>query len=48
MLPQVITAAEGDFDAKWDEFVTEITPSCKIYTDFMQEEVLKLVEQATN
>ena len=47
MLPQVITAAEGDFDAKWDEFVTEITPSCKIYTDFMQEEVLKLVALVT-
>ena len=47
MLPGVITAAEGEFDAKWDEFVTEIKPYCDIYSAFMQEEVLKLVAIAT-
>ena len=47
MLPGVITAAEGEFDAKWDEFVTEIKPYCEIYSAFMQEEVLKLVAIAT-
>jgi len=47
MLPTVITAAEGEFDAKWDEFVTEIKPYCDIYSAFMQEEVLKLVAIAT-
>ncbi len=47
MLPQVITADEGQFDAKWDEFVTEIKPYCDIYADFMHQEVLKLVEIAT-
>jgi len=47
MLPGVITCDEAEFDAKWDEFVTEIKPYCDIYSAFMQEEVLKLVEQAT-
>ncbi len=47
MLPGVITAAEGEFDAKWDEFVAEIKPYCDIYANFMQEEVLKLVAIAT-
>jgi hypothetical protein len=30
----------------WDEFIEVINPTSKIYTDFMQEEVLKLVEKA--
>ena len=47
MLPQVITADEAEFDAKWDEFVTEIKPYCDIYSEFMQGEVLKLVELVT-
>ena len=47
MLPGVITCDEADFDAKWDEFVTEITPYCEIYSEFMQAEVLKLVELVT-
>lgn len=46
-LPTVIMAADdADFDAKWDAFVEAITPSAKIYSDFMQAEVLKLVEAA--
>lgn len=48
-LPKVIMSADqAELDANWAAFVEEITPSAKIYTDFMQEEVLKLVEQATN
>ena len=48
-LPKIIMAADdAQFDALWAEFVQKITPSAQIYTDFMQAEVLKLVEQATN
>ena len=47
-LPTIITCDPSEIDANWDAFVAEITPSAKIYTDFMQEEVLKLVEQALN
>ena len=47
-LPKVIMSADdAEFDANWAAFVEEITPSAKIYTDFMQAVVLKLVEQAT-
>ncbi len=46
-LPEIIMATDdADFDAKWDAFVEEINPSCEVYTNFMQEEVLKLVKQA--
>jgi putative aldouronate transport system substrate-binding protein len=47
MLPGVIIAAEGEFDAKWDEFVTTIKPYCDVYAAFMHEEVLKLVKLVT-
>ena len=43
MLPQVIMAPEGEFDAKWDAFVEAINPSCEVYSNFMHEEILKLV-----
>lgn len=47
-LPGIIMAAdEADFNAKWDAFIEAITPSAKVYSDFMQAEVLKLVEAAT-
>lgn len=47
-LPGIIMAKdEAEFNAKWDAFVADITPSAKIYSDFMQTEVLKLVEAAT-
>lgn len=47
-LPKIIMAADEDeFEELWAEFVEEITPSAEIYTEFMQAEVLKLVEQAT-
>ena len=38
---------QAELDANWDAFVAEITPYAEIYTEFMQAEVLKLVEQAT-
>ena len=47
-LPTIITCDPSEIDANWDAFVAEITPSAEIYSNFMQEEVLKLVEQATN
>ncbi len=46
-LPTIITCDPAELDANWDAFVAEITPSAKVYTDFMQAEVLKLVEIAT-
>ncbi|MBQ2957114.1 MAG: sugar ABC transporter substrate-binding protein [Clostridia bacterium] len=47
-LPKVIMSAnQAELDANWDAFVAEITPYAQIYTEFMQAEVLKLVEQAT-
>ena len=45
-LPQIIMADPAEFDAKWDAFVEAINPSCEVYSNFMHEEVLKLVEQA--
>lgn len=45
-LPELIMASPDEFDAMWDAFVEEINPSCQVYTDFMQAEVLKLVKQA--
>ena len=47
-LPIIITCDPAEIDANWDAFVAEITPSAQVYTDFMQAEVLKLVEQALN
>ena len=43
-LPGVIMAAPEEFDAKWDAFVEAINPSCEVYSNFMHEEVLKLVD----
>ena len=45
-LPEIIMADPADLDDMWDAFVEEINPSCEVYTNFMQEEVLKLVAQA--
>ena len=48
-LPKIIMSATADeFEANWSAFVEAITPSAQIYTEFMQAEVLKLVELATN
>ena len=48
MLPQIIMCDPSEVDEKWDEFVSKIDDSCKVYSDYMQKEVLKLVEQAQN
>ena len=40
-LPAVIMS--DNFDADWDAFVEAINPSCEIYSNFMHEEILKLV-----
>ena len=45
-LPKVIMADPDKLDETWDEFIEVINPTSKIYTDFMQVEVLKLVEKA--
>lgn len=47
-LPDIIMCDPAELDAKWDDFVREINPCCEVYSEFMQKEVLKLVEQATN
>ena len=47
-LPKVIMSADqAELDGNWAAFVAEITPYAEVYTEFMQAEVLKLVEQAT-
>lgn len=38
-LPEVIMASPEDFDAKWDEFVAEITECATTFGDYMQEAV---------
>ncbi|MCR5565639.1 MAG: hypothetical protein K6F61_02210 [Clostridiales bacterium] len=42
-LPKCIMASEDKFDETWDAFIEAINPTSKIYTDFMQEQVLRLV-----
>ena len=39
-LPELIMTDPENFDALWDEFVEEITPSATVFGDFMQEAVL--------
>lgn len=47
-LPKIIMSADqAALDANWDAFIAEINPYCEVYTNYMQAEVLKLVEQAT-
>lgn len=47
-LPKIIMSADQTaLDANWDAFIAEINPYCEVYTNYMQAEVLKLVEQAT-
>ena len=48
-LPKIIMSADEDeFEDNWAEFVELIAPTAQIYTQFMQQEVLALVELATN
>ncbi|MDD5897512.1 MAG: sugar ABC transporter substrate-binding protein [Clostridia bacterium] len=47
-LPKIIMSADqATLDANWDAFIAEINPYCEVYTNYMQAEVLNLVEQAT-
>ncbi len=47
-LPKIIMSADdAEFEANWAAFVERIAPSAKVHDEFMQAEVLKLVEQAT-
>ena len=39
-LPELIMTDPDNFDALWDEFVAEITPSATAFSEFMQEAVL--------
>ena len=39
-LPELIMCDPAEFDAKWDAFVEEITPSAKVFQDYMQEHVV--------
>ena len=47
-LPEIIMCDPSEVNDRWDAFVQEIDYSCGVYTDFMQKEILKLVERATN
>ena len=47
-LPEIIMCDPSEVDDRWDAFVQEIDYSCGVYTEFMQKEIMKLVERATN
>ena len=40
-LPEIIMCDPAEFDAKWDAFVEEITPSATAFGNYMQEAILK-------
>ncbi len=40
-LPEIIMADPAEFDAKWDKFVADITPSATAFGDYMHEAVVK-------
>ena len=42
----IMSADDATFDANWDAFQAELAPSAKVYEDFMQVEVMKLVDAA--
>ena len=45
-LPEIIMCDPAELDVLWDDFVDEISHSAAVYSEFMQEEILKLVEKA--
>ena len=45
-LPEIIMCDPAELDALWDDFTDEISHSAAVYSEFMQEEILKLVEKA--
>ena len=38
----------AEFDAKWDKFVTDITPSATEFGDFMQKRVVEEAMKVLN
>ncbi|MBR5960780.1 MAG: extracellular solute-binding protein [Clostridia bacterium] len=44
-LPEIIMCDPAELDSLWDDFVDEISHSASVYSEFMQEEILKLVEK---
>ena len=47
-LPEIIMCGPDELDAAWNDFVEEISHSAGVYTEFMQQEILKLVKRAEN
>ena len=45
-LPEIIMCDPAELDVLWDDFTDEISHSAAVYSEFMQEEILKLVEKA--
>ena len=43
-LPEIIMSAPAELDSKWNAFVAEITPSATAVTDYMQKQILDLVQ----
>ena len=35
----------AEFDAKWDEFVAEIGPAAKVYSEHMQKAVVEATQK---
>ena len=48
MLPEIIMCDPSELDEKWDRFIEEIDYSCQVYSEFMQKEILKLVEKSAS
>ena len=47
-LPEIIQCDPSEFDARWDAFVKEITPSARVYSEFVETEIRKLAEKAAD
>ncbi|QUC66863.1 hypothetical protein [Aristaeella hokkaidonensis] len=44
-LPELIMCDPAEFDAKWDEFVAEIGPAAKVYSEHMQKAVVEATQK---
>ena len=45
-LPEIVMCEADELDAKWDEFVQAVEDiPISTFVDYMQEQILKLVEQ---
>ena len=47
-LPELIMCDPAEFDARWEAFAAEISPSAEIYETFMQERVREEADKALN